>query len=85
MKILLIEVKPGNDFKSHRSLDKIRAVKDWQGAKSLVFCKGNVERDGELYYLPWYMLMFIGQDKESPALIHKVDLSKLTLDYRNLP
>ncbi len=54
MKILLIEVKPGNDFKSHRSLDKIRAVKDWQGAKSLVFCKGNVERDGELYYLPWF-------------------------------
>lgn len=56
--ILPIEVKSGDDYKKHPSLDRFMSqYTDIQQA--IVFCKGNVERDGKLLYLPLYMTGFL--------------------------
>lgn len=44
--------------------------------KKIVFCKGNVEKQGEIIYLPWYMIMFY-KIEEPEAFVYEVDLSAL--------
>ena len=58
MKVDLLEIKSGNDYKKHNALDKISAVANWKFDKRYVFCKGNIENDGDIVYLPWYMILF---------------------------
>lgn len=57
MKVGLIEIKSGNDYKKHNALNKVRNVQDWSFGNVTVFCKGNIEVD-EVRYLPLYMIMF---------------------------
>lgn len=59
----LIEVKSGNDYKNHNALDNVSEVDEWLFNKKVIFCKGNVEVDGEYLYLPWYMIMFYKRKK----------------------
>ena len=74
MKVDLLEVKSGNDYKKHNALNKIAAVENWAFDKQYVFCKGNIETDGEIVYLPWYMIQFY---KLPPrvSMHYEVDLS----------
>lgn len=45
--------------------------------RSIVFCKGNVEKEGNIEYFPWYMVMFYQREREPEGFIYKVDLSGL--------
>lgn len=77
LRIELVEVKSGNDYKKHSALNKIRSVETWGIQKSYVFCKGNTELDDGVIYLPWYQIMFLKPDAAPKDLIYKVDLSQL--------
>ena len=43
----------------------------------MFFCQGNIEQKGKILYLPWYMAMFLEQEKLREKLIVDVDLSGL--------
>lgn len=57
--VLPIEIKSGKDYHTHKALDNIMATQEWDIEEALVFCPGNVEVQGRIVYMPWYMLMFM--------------------------
>lgn len=73
----IIEVKSGSDFLRHNALDKVLAVENWNIQNAYVFCSGNVNPDGNIIYLPWYMSMFLAPEKIEHGSIFKVDISGL--------
>lgn len=72
----LFEIKSGNNYHTHRAMNNALACKDWKFRKKLIFCKGNVEEDGEILYLPWYIIMFYTRP-EPDSLIWDIDISAL--------
>lgn len=77
LKVDILEIKSGNDYKKHSALNKVTAVEKWTFGRKIVFCKGNVEKEGNIEYFPWYMVMFYQREKEPKGFIYKVDLSGL--------
>ena len=77
MKVLQIEVKSGNNYKKHPALNRIKAVEVWKNNPSYVFCKGNIETENGITYLPWYEVMFLRQEEIPLNIIYEVDISKL--------
>lgn len=73
----LVEIKSGKDFKKHLAMDHAMEVEQWKFEKSIVFSKSNVEEDGKVLYLPWYMILFFKQEKEPEKMIYEIDLSGL--------
>ena len=73
----LVEIKSGNDFKKHPAMRHALEVEQWKFGESMVFSKSNVEIDGEITYLPWYMIIFFNNKVELNELIYTVDLSGL--------
>lgn len=78
-KIYPIEIKSGNSYKSHASLDFALQNKTWDLTQGYVFCLGNVETNGKIIYFPWYMAMFFQQDVVARGNIVEVDLSGLQI------
>ena len=60
--LTLIEVKSGNDYHRHASLDAALREHNNQSIKAFVFCKGNIEAADNICYLPLYMALFLGDD-----------------------
>ena len=58
-KIQIVEVKSGNDYKRHTSLDAAISQYDNTINRSIVLCKGNLEVTEKVLYLPLYMTMFL--------------------------
>jgi predicted AAA+ superfamily ATPase len=75
--VLPIEVKSGNDWRRHKALDNMLAIDDWHLRDAYVFCKGNVDVDGPITYLPLYMTMFLKPERLPESLIYMPDLSAL--------
>lgn len=57
--ITIIEVKSGDDYKRHASLNHARAGNSMRIARSIVLSKYNVEVSDGVIYLPLYMAGFI--------------------------
>jgi len=76
-RILAVEVKSGGDYRKHSSLDKVRSVSEWSLSRSIVFCRDNLQTDGSVEYLPWYMAMLLAPDSIPQNQIYQVDLSGL--------
>ena len=76
--VVLVEIKSGNDYKQHTALNNTMKVKEWNLKKAIVFCQGNVEKDKDILYMPWYMIMFLKQNKIIDAKIN-LDLSGLKI------
>jgi hypothetical protein len=55
-KIDIIEVKSGNDYKRHASLDTAMQKPDIPIGDSFVFCKFPMEKEGDTQYIPLYAL-----------------------------
>lgn len=77
MMIDLIEIKSGNDYTKHPALDNMMKTDNWSFGEKIVFCKGNIRKQGEILYLPWYMIMFYRPDPVPEGYIYEVDLSAL--------
>ena len=75
--VIPVEIKSGSSCRSHSALDALMNVSDWNLEKAYVFCQGNIEQKGKILYLPWYMAMFLEQEKLREKLIVDVDLSGL--------
>lgn len=58
-KIDIIEVKSGNDYKRHASLDAALQMQDIGIGEAIVFCKFGMEKDGAIQYIPLYALGWI--------------------------
>ncbi len=76
--VVLVEIKSGDDYKRHLALNNTMKVKEWGINKAIVFCRGNVEKDKDILYLPWYMIMFLKQDTIIDTKIN-LDLSGLKI------
>lgn len=76
-KVDVLEIKSGNDFKKHPAINKITEIPSWNFGQVLVFGKGNIEKDGDVVYLPWYMIMFYKPEQVLQSQIFEVDLSGL--------
>ncbi|MCH5256797.1 MAG: ATP-binding protein [Lachnospiraceae bacterium] len=57
--VIPIEIKAGDTYKSHAALDLIMEQKEPELKKGFIFCDRNVEKEGNIFYLPWYMIMFL--------------------------
>lgn len=55
----LVEIKSGNDYKKHSALSKVASVSNWVFDQSFVFCKGNIEEENGILYLPYYLIGFL--------------------------
>jgi uncharacterized protein len=75
--IIPVEVKSGKDYERHNALNGLMLNPDYGIKESYVLCNGNVHTDGDVYYLPIYMVMFIRKVQESEDLIYKLDFSGL--------
>ena len=75
--VIPVEIKSRSSYRSHSALDALMNVSDWDLEKAYVFCQGNIEQKGKILYLPWYMAMFLEQEKLIENLIVDVDLSGL--------
>ncbi len=75
LKVSLIEIKSGNDFKKHPSINHALEVDNWKFDESIVFSKSNVEKGEKVTYLPWYMVIFFTQPRVIGKMIYEVDLS----------
>lgn len=58
-RISIVEVKSGKDYKRHSSLDLVSRLYSERIGRMMVLCSGNIERTGDILYLPLYMAMFI--------------------------
>ncbi len=76
-KCLPVEIKSGREYKRHAALDNILSVDEWGLDRAVVFCKGNIEQDGKILYLPWYLSAFMDPSPDLPQSI-SIDLSALT-------
>lgn len=76
----VLEIKSGSDYKKHSALDRALRVEDWNFGQKIVFCKGNLEQDGDILYLPYYMIMFYAQQKKKQRIWDPLrpDLNSLT-------
>lgn len=77
MHIDLLEIKSGNDYKKHNAINKVMSVSDWKFDKIYVFCKDNIQKEENIVYLPWYMIMFYKHSQIEHNEIFKIDLSDL--------
>ena len=64
-----VEMKSGGDYRKHKALDNVMAVDEWAIERAFVFCPANVTREGRITYLPWYMLMCLSLEDDSPFLV----------------
>ena len=76
-KVIPLEIKSGNDYKKHSALNNLLNSEAWHIAHGYVFCRGNLEEEGKVTYLPWYMIMFFKQEQPDLNAIPKLDLSGL--------
>ena len=76
-KVDLLEIKSGKDFKKHPAVNKVMDIPSWNFVKVIVFCKGNIEKDGDVVYLPWYMIMFYKSEQMLDSQKFEVDLKGL--------
>ena len=74
MGVDLLEVKSGNDYRSHPAMDKIRKIEGWQFGNAVVLCKDNVMQGD---YYPWYMVMFLTASQPPKEMKFEIDLSAL--------
>ena len=75
--IEVLEIKSGSDYKNHAALNNALAVSDWPLAHAYVLCRGNVEVEGAVTYLPWYFTLFLRPAEIPKGVTYEVDISDL--------
>ena len=73
-RVLSLEVKSGKDYHRHPALTKAFTNNEWNLQTAIVICSGNIEINGNITYLPLYMVQFLEPDVLPESLIVNVDL-----------
>ena len=71
---LPIEVKSGKDYQRHNALCNVMDNADYGIPKAFVFCNDNVSTNGNIVYLPIYMVAYL-KKKVVGEVIYDVDLA----------
>lgn len=71
--IKLVEIKSGADYKKHTALNNLRKVHEWKFEESYVFCRDNLQTEGGIRYMPWYMIMFLKPASAPKGTTYEVD------------
>ena len=74
--VVPIEVKSGKDYQRHNALSNVMTNADYDIPQAFVFCHSNVRVEGNICYLPIYMVTFLRKDSIG-QLVYSVDLSGL--------
>lgn len=77
-KVLPIEIKSGKDYIRHSAMDNVLKVSNYGIESGMVFCDGNLSVQGNVTYLPIYMLMFLKNNHPDDELVYKLDLSGIS-------
>jgi len=75
--VIPLEIKSGKSYFEHPSLNYAFQTEAWNLKNGYVFCSENIETKDYITYYPWYMIMFLRQDKIEKGFIVNVDLSGL--------
>lgn len=75
-KVVPIEVKSGKGYKSHKALDNYMEITEYHLDKAYVFSIFNIEKEGNITYLPIYMSYLLKAPKID-KLIVDLDISGL--------
>lgn len=75
-KVIPIEVKSVKDYKLHKALDNYMKVLDYHLDKAYVLSIGNIEKEGNITYLPIYMCYLL-KEKVLDQMIVDLDLTGL--------
>lgn len=75
-KVVPVEVKSGKAYKSHKALTNYMEVPNYHLERAFVFSTYNVEKNGEVIYLPIYMCYLLKEPKID-QLIVELDLTGL--------
>ena len=75
-KIDFVEIKSGNDYKKHNTLDRLLEIEELKPNSAIVFCKDNIQCTEKITYYPWYMAMFL-KSESIENMTYKVDLDVL--------
>lgn len=68
-KVVPIEVKSGKAYRTHKALDHFMNVSDYHIEKAYVFSIGNVEKDGNVTYLPIYMCYLVKEQSIGQLMV----------------
>ena len=68
-KVVPIEVKSGKAYRTHKALDHFMNVSDYHIEKAYVFSIGNVEKDGNVTYLPIYMCYLVKEQSIGQLIV----------------
>lgn len=60
--VLPIEIRSGKDYKRHIALSNVMGNSEYSIPQAIVFSNANVSVDGNIHYLPIYMLMCLVPD-----------------------
>ncbi len=66
--VAAVEIRPGGDYKRHAALDYVLSEESFGVSRGIVFCGGNVEQEGKILYLPWYLAMFLDRKDSYPVM-----------------
>lgn len=72
--VVPIEVKSGKDYQRHNALSNVMTNADYDIPQAFVFCHSNVHSEGNICYLPIYMVAFLRKESIG-QLVYSVDLS----------
>ena len=75
-KVVPIEVKSGKNYKSHKALDNFMDVSEYHLERAYVFSTSNVEKEGNIIYLPIYMSYLLKEPKIEQLIVN-LDISGL--------
>lgn len=68
-KVVPIEVKSGNSYKTHKALDNFMDVPDYHLERAYILSTGNVETEGNVIYLPIYMCYLLKEKKIGQMIV----------------
>ena len=68
-KVVPIEVKSGKTYKSHKALNNFMDIQDFHMEKAYVFSIGNLEKEGNVTYLPIYMCYLLKENKIGQMIV----------------
>ncbi|MCH5255075.1 MAG: DUF4143 domain-containing protein, partial [Lachnospiraceae bacterium] len=57
--VIPMEIRSGENYREHSALTFVLNREDLKLHKGIVYCDRNMEKDGNISYLPWYMVLLM--------------------------
>lgn len=71
-KVLPIEIKSGKDYRVHSAISNCISNTDYGIDEAFVFANCNIEKNGNITYLPVYLATMLDENSKEPVVIERV-------------